>query len=457
MKSYQLILLFLLSFLVFSCTDTLTDMGKNTLSSSDSIIVKGEIFNLTSSTDSVKYITSQPDSFLLGNFDDPKFGSIRADILAQLECPKGFVFHANTVVDSVKIYLGYYSCFGSTSSPMQINIHEMDNATFTYSKPYPSNLNPATYCSKTTPTLLGSHIITAGTNSSTSKSIIYKLDTASYFVKKFKNIDYNSSDAVLYNSFKGIYITSDYGSSTLLNIDRKQVNMVYYFHFPAYNVKNINGKDSTVYVWDRIVFPANNLVRQVNCIQHPDRSSVVINNQVNYLASPANWETKLSIDMSNIRTKLNAGVNGKRLTINRALLRVEVTDTEVDTARHPIVKYLLLVKDTVAGQFFVNKQLPSDTHSVLAAYTTALKPGSTTEYEHYYSFNVAKMIASELETADQVLKLRLIPVAVGATTSSSGTSSISSVKQEYLMGAVTIKSGQNTNSPMRLSILYSGF
>ena len=458
MKSYPVILLFLLSFLTFSCTDTLTDIGKNTLSNSDSIIVKGDTFHLSSSSVFVKSITSQPDSFLLGTFYDTKFGTIRAEILAQLNCPVGFKFPANAVADSAKIYLSYYSCFGDTLSPIDVNIYEMNKATFSYTGVYSSDTLPSYFSDRSIK--LGERIFKAGPNSSTRKSISFKMDNS--FLTRFKNDTYYNSTSAFTNFFKGLYITANFGAATLLNIGRQQLNLLYYYHYPAYKLKDINGNDSIVMVNDYLTFPASKEVRQVNCIQHPDRSSVVLNDQVNYISSPANLQTQVTLRLNDIRTKLNAGVNGKKLTINSALLRVDVTDTDQDTLLHPVVKYLLLVKESLKDSVFENKELPTDTRSVLATYTVSLKTGSTTEYEHYYTFSVAKLIANELKNAKdkaniEPLNLRLIPVAVGTTTSSSGTTSISSVKQQYLMGAVSVKSAQNTNSPMRLSVVYSGF
>ena len=132
MKSYPVILIFLLSLFISSCTDTLTDIGRGTLSYSDSIIVKTATFHISSSTMFVKSITSQPDSFLLGTFNDTIFGTIKAEILAQLNCPKGYTYPAGTVADSAKIFLSYYSCFGDTLSPMDVNIYEMNLKTFSY-------------------------------------------------------------------------------------------------------------------------------------------------------------------------------------------------------------------------------------------------------------------------------------------------------------------------------------
>ena len=459
MKSYPVILILLLSLLTFSCSDSLTDIGKNTLSGSDSIIVKGDTFHLSSSTVFVKSITSQPDSFLLGTFYDTKFGTIRAEILAQLNCPVGFKFPKNSVPDSAKIFLSYYSCFGDTLSPIDINIYEMNKDTLSYSGVYPSDTLPSYFSDRSIK--LGEQLFKAGQNSSNRKTATFKMDNT--FLKRFFDDSHYNSKSAFTNFFKGIYVTANFGASTLLNIGRKQINLIYYYHYPSNVTKDIHGKDSTVYISDYLTFPASKEVRQVNCIQHPDRSSVVLpNDQLNYISSPANLQTQITLRLNDIKNKLNTGVNGKKLTINSALLRVDVTNTEEDTVHHPVVKYVLLVKESLRDSVFLNKELPYDTRSVLATYTSALKYGSTTEYEHYYTFNVAKLLANELKNATPgspipALKLRLIPVAVGTTSSSSGTVSISSVKQQYLMGAVTIKSAQNTSSPMRLSVVYSGF
>ena len=153
--------------------------------------------------------------------------------------------------------------------------------------------------------------------------------------------------------------------------------------------------------------------------------------------------------------------NKKNLTINSALLKVEATDIITDTVHAPTTKYLLLIKESAINRFFNNKELPSDTCAVLASHTIALVVNTTNVYQDYYSFNVAKLIANELKIAKQntsvpvadQLNMRLIPVQV--TLNTSGT--ITAVKQDNLMSAVTIRSGKNPYSPLRLNLVYSGF
>ena len=63
---------------------------------------------------------------MLGNYYDTKFGSTHADILAQVNCPVGFKFPAETGLhaDSASVVLVYYTWFGDKYSPLDVNIYE---------------------------------------------------------------------------------------------------------------------------------------------------------------------------------------------------------------------------------------------------------------------------------------------------------------------------------------------
>jgi hypothetical protein len=70
------------------------------------------------------------------------------------------------------------------------------------------------------------------------------------------------------------------------------------------------------------------------------------------------------------------------------------------------------------------------------------------------------MVANELKlnpNPDSDLNLRLVPVQVTSTTSSTGTTSITAVKQQTGMSAITILSGKDVTTPMRIKMIYSGF
>jgi hypothetical protein len=457
MKSYPIILFFGALFFLISCTNDLTDIGKGIQPASDQIMIGTDTFHLSSKTVFVDSIFSRPDSFLLGTFYDTKFGTVQADILAQVNCPEGFKFPPNSMADSANIMMYYSSCFGDSLAPLDLNIYEMNKQTFSYTGFYPSNINPSDYTDLSLK--LGERIIVAGGKADSTKVVKFKMKND--FVQRFFNDShFNSTDNFL-GFFKGIYITANFGASTLLNIN--MIVLKYYYHY-TYNTKNINGGDSTAIVNDYLLFPANAEVRQVNRVLHPNRN-IVVNPDINsnYISSPSNLQTRIGLPLNKIQKRLNTGINGKKLTINSAIIKIEVTDTEQDTLLHPIVNYLLIIKESAIDRFFNNNELPSDTCAVLAQYNST-QIGTTGVYEHYYTFNIAKLIANELKISNQnrttpaeTMNLRLVPVSIRTSTNSSGTSSITSVKQQYLMNAVTIRSGNNSTSPMRINLVYSGF
>jgi len=281
-------------------------------------------------------------------------------------------------------------------------------------------------------------------------------------MQRFLDSSHYNSTAEFLNFFKGIYIKANFGASSLLNIGR--INLNYYYHY-HYTLKDIHGQDSIATARDNIVFPANQEVRQVNVISHPNRSTIInIPDSVNYISAPANIQTRIGVPLNRIQNRLNAGLAGKKLQINAALIRADVTETVKDTLLHPFVKYMLIIKEDSIDNFFNNNKLQDEKYAVLAGYTYE-STGTTGIYNNFYSFDISKLIANELKIAKEKgiapaenLNLRLIPVSVSATTSSSSsTSTVTSIKQEYLMNAVTIKSGKNPISPMKLKIIYSGF
>jgi hypothetical protein len=63
----------MLALFVFSCNDDLTDLGVGIRPLSDSISIGTDTFHVSTLSDTVSYIISLPDSFLLGSFYDDKF------------------------------------------------------------------------------------------------------------------------------------------------------------------------------------------------------------------------------------------------------------------------------------------------------------------------------------------------------------------------------------------------
>jgi len=454
MKSYPIILLSLLSFLFFSCNDDLTDLGVGIRPLSDSISIGTDVFSVSTKSIPVEYIISRPDSFLLGSYYDNKFGTLQADIFAQLQGPIGVSFPVvpNAAPDSAILYLYYQSWFGDSYSPMEVNIYEMNKSTFEYSTPYPSNLDPTVYTDHSI--LLGHRIFSAKDATQTrsdSTSIIFKLtdEFRNRFFKVFSTKF--ATDTEFLDFFKGIHITANYGASTMLNIQR--IDLRYYYH---YDYKKA-GEDTLTRVKNIVHFPANSEVRQVNRFVRTTTNDIIksIPDSLNYISSPANIQTQVVIPLKDMQQKIESVIQGKKQTVNSALLKVDVSEVDTRLIPQPIVQYMLLIKESAIDRFFKNNELPSDTCAIIAPYTASLI-SNTSLYKRYYTFNMAKLVANELKLNKNIsnaFTLRLVPVSVKFNSSNA----ITGVKAQYLMSSVVINGGSKKVSPMKISLVYSGF
>jgi hypothetical protein len=345
---------------------------------------------------------------------------------------------------------------------MNVNIYEMNKSTFQYTDSYPTNLDPKNYADLSDKTLLGSCIVKGkDTMRKYGDSLAIVIKLSQDFVKHFeKGKAYYSSDSTFTDFFKGIYITTNYGASTILNI--AQIDLEYYYHY-TYTVAGTNKLDT---VSNMLYFPANKEVRQVNRFVHSDRDELVkFSDSLNYVASPANFQTKIVLPLRRINDSISTKLAlDKKHILNKAILKVEATQVGDTTLAMPIVNYMLLIKESAVKDFFDKKELPSDTSTVAVLGQVAYAEiGTTGTYEYYYSYNVAKIIANDLKVASEKKiplidePMVLVPVSVTTTSSSSGSTSITALKQQYKMSAVTIRSGKHQKHPMRLDVVFSGF
>jgi len=438
----------------FSCNDDLTDLGVGIRPLSDSISIGTDVFNVTTKSVAVESIISRPDSFLLGSFYDEKFGTLQADILAQLQGPidANLPDVPNAVADSARLYLYCRSWFGDSYSPMEVNIYELNKKTFDYSTPYPTNLDPTIYTDHSN--LIGQRRFSAKDAQkmrSDSTSIVFKLtDSFKDRLKALVSTKFTTDTAFL-NKFKGIQITSSYGTSTMLNISN--IDLMYFYHY-TYQKPGSTKLDTVNNV---IHFPANSEVRQVNRFVRTNTAEIIksIPDSVNYISSPSNIQTQVKIPLMDMQKRIESVIQGKKQTVNSALLKVEATDIDTRLLPQPIVQYMLLIKEDSINNFFSKNKLPSDTYAILAPYTASLI-SNTSLYKRYYTFNIASLVANELKLNNSISNeytMRLVPVRVKFNSSNV----ITAVKPQYLMSSVVVRSGSNTYSPMKISMVYSGF
>lgn len=472
MKLYKLIICLVIPFALLGCQDDAMNASSSTLLESDDIQVKADTFSLASALDSCVALTLTPDSFLLGECDT-HFGTIHADILTQLACPEGFEYpYPETAeVDSIYLYIHYNSWYGDGKAPLGITVYEMDRSSLSETGIYPSNLRLEDYCSLADST----HIATASRiiipseptdsvyqSSSDTYQPFIRIKLTDEFAKRFFAKQDFSSQEAFNEAFKGLYITSDFGGSNVLYVTNISMSVYYHFSRPI-----SNGRDTILH--DTKSFYANSEVRQVNRYIYPERQEVLTlyaqHTDTNYIVSPANIYTQLSLRLDSIYQRIEQQVgdtNNYRIYVNQALLTLDVLyDFDLNSER-PRDRWdvpasnMLLIKASHFNDFFAQNELPSDTAAILAALTATTDSLDNVSYT--YTYDLSELLTQQLRSNQQVEELRfmLVPVAV-ATANSSSSSTITSVKQLQTISATRIRSAQNALQPIRLEMVYSGF
>ena len=465
MRNKFIVIVFILAAFFSGCKDDSLSAGGSIIEHSDSIYVRVDTFGINSSLVMCESITSMPDSFLLGEMEN-KYGILHADVLAQFACPVGFRYPDNAQLKGVYLRLCYNTWFGDGDAPIGINAYEMDKGTFTYSKTYPSNLDPEQYVSGTSPAILeNTKLIMASERLdsiySSSEEKYYTLVRAKMsdaFATKFFNLrDFTSQEAYA-KLFNGLYVTCEYGSTTLLNIIDICIDVEYTFTY------NKAGKDTTVS--DTKTFYANSEVRQVNRIQYADQEGTYAKLAAdgalyNYIVAPANIFTRLSFPMKKMQDVINSRIDGKRPYVNMAKVRVNVCNyvdqvTTCDDWSQPAPK-MLLVKESAMKRFFDDRELPEDTCALLGELTKGTNKDGDTEY--YYSYDMSTLLTQQLRYTNNpdTMHMLLVPVDVISTTNSSGTTYIVSIKQQQTVSATQVMSSLNPEDAMDVEVIYSGF
>lgn len=466
MNKRFLIIAVLVSVLIgmFSCRDDVTSAGKAVLDDDDAIIVLADTFQIRSGIDSCKAIISQADSFLLGEIETD-YGLLRASILTQLACPEGYTYPNNAEVDSICLFIYYGSWTGDANSPLSVNAYMMDRGTFKYSTTYPTDLNIDDYCSRQMTVLANHRIVAAAEKLDSIMDAdgnyipMLRMRANNEFTNYFGNIRSFETQEQFQEIFNGLLIESTFGSSTILNVSDIALGVFYHFSYKK------GDRDTTVN--DMKAFYANSEVRTVNHLYYPDRKEWIETLQkdsdtYNYIISPAGAYTRLTFPMDKMADTIRQNLQDKRPYVNMAEVRVAVENvfngSESERKRNDWLQpanYMLLIKEESLNRFFAKKELPSDTCALLSSLTQGTD--SLGDAIYYYKYDLSEFLTNQLRKEENYDELRmlLVPVSVTtATSSSTGNTGISSVRQQQTVSATKIRSAKNG---MQFKLVYSGF
>lgn len=467
MKKLYFLFCIICSFCLVACEENNENLGNAVKPEGDEIFVSVDTFFLPSSNQFINSVYLQNDTLLLGEVYHPFYGTTKADVLAQVAPPLNYTYpptEQNPVVDSLLLFIYYKSWYGASNSPIEISIYELNgDETITYSSEYYSDINVGDYSKKDIP--MGKTIMTSidksvadsiRNDSSYTPVIRYKLED-SYAQKLFElpeSVYKNEEDFL--KEFKGLYITSTFGSSTMLNISKIDLRLFYHYT----RRYEIDGKEVEDVVSSWINFPANKDVRQLNSITHPQKEDfktrIETIDSLNFVATPASIYTKVNIPIKTIGDQIIQKLNGKTLSLNRAALNLETVNFgETSDIQMPIPSAMLLVREDFAENYFKENNLPltNDTVAIIGYYNS-----STEEYDFDLSYFTKKYIKDYIEQKNTIDELNMLLIPVDVKLSYIDDSSyITGINSLFKISGVAIRSGQHPTSPIKLKITYSGF
>lgn len=418
-------------------------------------------------------IISAPDSFLLGEMQTP-YGTLKAEILTQLACPIGFQYPETATADSLVLYLTYSSWIGDSLSPMEIRAWYLDRGSLEYESSYGSNIDISQYASTSDSTYLLDNpcFVTPSRMQMSNGQYIISLPLRKEFCDRFFSYRKFISQEDFDRFVSGLYISTDFGASTILNVRSVELGMFYTFTYSK------AGRDTLVH--DVKGFYANSEVRQLNRIAYlENQTSVPLIDRFshysdsNFVIAPAGIYTQVNVPIGALVDTIYSHVDPlyHRAYVNLAQMNIEVlnvyrgasADIQSKDWAQPARYMMLVKKDVYENGFFRDNAIEMDTAAIVSTLGSATDSVGAVHY--YYSYDMSAILTRELrkdlsETSDTI-KMLLVPVDVATSTSSGGSTSATSISESQEVSTTIIRSasisGASHSDPLEMQVVYSRF
>lgn len=449
---------------LFSCTGE-NSLGVEIQPQEDKINFRVDTIHLSSRDTMISAISAQCSdtmSMVLGEYYSKKYGYIKSDILLQFAAPVGYEFpdeSYNKEVDSLVLMMYYNSYFGQGNEPFEISVYELNKATPDFYTQYLTDFDVTMFLDKTQQQFRAKKLITTVDQSLTQEEldkssnlrkiqINFSKEEAQRFFS-FPESAYSSQSEFL-KYFKGLYLTTTYGKSTV--IYPFEVDMYLFYHY-SYKTKNAEGQDTTIKVPTRIVYPASKDVRQLVSIKRQglvDKVNTI--DSINFVTTAAGVYPKITLPIRKIKQVIQQNLPDKDLRrevfVSSANISVEATEIDSSKTAIPVPSAIYALPASEIDQFLKTYSVKQFTEhkAQIATYNAKTK-----EYTIDMSFVLNKLLKSDedkeyeeflLVPIDMYYDLKNNPVEFKAT---------------KRIGAATLRSGKSKYSPLRLELVYSGF
>lgn len=444
MKNWTGIILFLISLLLIACEAN--EIGTEIQPTEDKMAVKTDSFTVSATSALVTNRYSESDKLLLGNYEDPIYGSAKFDFLAEFRYLNAD-FPATAKATSVQVVMYYKTFFGDSTAVQEATVYQLNNP-LKFEENYTTDINLSEFCDKSK--ILGKKVYVAydpTVPDSVKESEEYeycntvKIDLPlSIGEKLIADRSITTSQTNFLNLIKGVYITNEFIGQVVLNVDSVNLEVAYDY------VPKASKPDSIVN--DVRIYPVNKEatgVIRISDVKAPDLESIP--DSLLYLSSYVGVAPKVEIPIDRIREKL--GYNeGDIISINNmSIILEEALCADSSLTELTMPPYVILVREADIDKFFTQSLYPAaGINTVLGVYEKEIRA--------YRFNNVADYLHNLLYTkaeADKINPFYVLPVT-GAT-DIQGTDAV--IRHQFRPSGIRLRSPQNENSNMRLSITYT--
>lgn len=363
-------LLLLASFFIISCDDDMNTIGSSIQPGGDIITIIADTFGVSSETILMGDVYARSNDAVLGKYEDPFFGSIKAEYLFEFKAADSLNFKAEHLhylyifqnIDSVQLTLTFTDYVGDSLAPMGVSAYKL---TSPLKRDYYTNVNPADYCDmsnvlgQTTYAVYHTNRYISPITGAYFRTLSIDFDTIigkQFFEESKKKFGedqinvFNDTDS-LRKFFPGIYLSNTFGTGNLIDVSISYMN-IFYKYLERYG--NHDNSEDTIKseVFQLAVTPE---VIQLNSIQNafPEPNPLLEDEDAVYLKSPAGVCAQVQFPLQEMSRKIDE-LNTDKIRINSGKFILKgYSEREVDFKYdfgRP--RYVVLVeKDSLDGFF----------------------------------------------------------------------------------------------------------
>ena len=441
MKNWTGIILFLASLIFAACEAN--EIGTEIQPTEDKLSVKTDSFSVSATTAFIKDRYSESDKLLLGNYEDPIYGTARLDFLAEFRYLNAD-YPSTAKATSVQVVLYYKTFFGDSTAVQEATVYQLSKP-LEFETNYTTNISVEEYCDKSV--VLGKKVYVAY-DPTVPDSILEEDDYCntvridlplSIGEKLISDRSITQSQENFLNLLKGVYVTNEFTGQVVLNVDSVNLEVAYDYVPKATKPDSIVNKVR--------VYPVNKettSVLRISNVKAPDLETIP--DSLVYMSSYIGMVPKLQLPIERIRERLGYE-EGDIISINNMSLIVEealCADSSLTELEMP--PFVILIREADTEKFFTQSLYPAEgITSVLGVYESEIRA--------YRFNNLADYLHSILlngDSEEEVNPFYILPVT-GAT-DILGTDAV--IRHQFRPSGVRLRSGSN-DSNMRLSVTYT--